>query len=70
MAKARAEGPTLFLNAGDTFQGTPWFTIFRSELAGELMNMLNPDAMVGTLVGTCNRTVFTDSLHLIVAGQS
>ncbi|EDW61288.1 protein 5NUC [Drosophila virilis] len=45
VAKARAEGPTIFLNAGDTFQGTPWFTIFRSELAGELMNMLNPDAM-------------------------
>ncbi|XP_034477843.1 protein 5NUC-like [Drosophila innubila] len=45
VAKARAEGPTLFLNAGDTYQGTPWFTLYKGDLAAELMNMLNPDAV-------------------------
>jgi len=47
VAKARAEGPTLFLNAGDTYQGTSWYTVYKGDLAAELMNMLNPDAMVG-----------------------
>ncbi|EDW01383.1 GH21407 [Drosophila grimshawi] len=41
----RTERTTLFLNAGDTFQGTPWYTLFKGDLAADLMNMLNPDAM-------------------------
>ncbi|XP_062131826.1 protein 5NUC-like [Drosophila sulfurigaster albostrigata] len=43
--KARAAGQTLYLNAGDTFQGTPWYTFYKGEMAAEMMNMLNPDAM-------------------------
>ncbi|KAL7735758.1 hypothetical protein ACLKA6_020007 [Drosophila palustris] len=45
VAKARAERPTLYLNAGDTYQGTPWYTVYKGDLAADLMNMLNPDAV-------------------------
>ncbi|KAH8370442.1 hypothetical protein KR093_003550 [Drosophila rubida] len=45
VAEARAEGPTLFLNAGDTFHGTMWYKIFKAPLAVYLMNMLAPDAV-------------------------
>ncbi|KAH8400483.1 hypothetical protein KR222_001499, partial [Zaprionus bogoriensis] len=41
----RAEGPALYLNAGDTFQGTSWYTSYRGKMAAELLNMLNPDAV-------------------------
>lgn len=36
----------LFLNAGDTFTGTPWFYLFKSNITVEFMNMLKPDAVV------------------------
>ncbi|KAH8370445.1 hypothetical protein KR093_003565, partial [Drosophila rubida] len=47
VAKARADSKqqTLYLNAGDTFQGTPWYTFYKGEFVAEMMNMLNPDAM-------------------------
>ncbi|KAL7735760.1 hypothetical protein ACLKA6_020009 [Drosophila palustris] len=45
VAKARAEGPTLYLNAGDTFQGTSWYGVYRGQLAAELLNLLDLDAM-------------------------
>ncbi|XP_033148927.1 protein 5NUC-like isoform X2 [Drosophila busckii] len=45
VSRARAEGSVLYFNAGDTFYGTVWYAIYRAELAGQLMNMLNPDAM-------------------------
>lgn len=48
MANARAEGPTIYLNAGNTFQGSPWYTLYKGDLAAELLNMLEPDAVVGT----------------------
>lgn len=38
--------PVLYLNAGDTYAGTPWFSIFKDKVSSEFMNLLKPDAMV------------------------
>uniref|UniRef100_T1GT12 5'-nucleotidase n=1 Tax=Megaselia scalaris TaxID=36166 RepID=T1GT12_MEGSC len=35
----------LFLNAGDTYTGTPWFTLFKDEIASRFVNLLQPDAI-------------------------
>uniref|UniRef100_A0A7G3ABF5 5'-nucleotidase n=1 Tax=Lutzomyia longipalpis TaxID=7200 RepID=A0A7G3ABF5_LUTLO len=35
----------LFLNAGDTYTGTPWFTLYKDTIATEMMNILHPDAI-------------------------
>ncbi|KAH8297420.1 hypothetical protein KR044_011479, partial [Drosophila immigrans] len=42
---ARAEGPTLYLNAGDTYHGTIWYQVYKGQLAAHLMNLLEPDAV-------------------------
>lgn len=48
---AEEGGPTvLYLNAGDTYTGTPWFTIFKDEIVSEFMNILKPDAIVSDFV--------------------
>lgn len=40
-------GPAvLYLNAGDTYTGTPWFSLFKDKVTSEFMNLLRPDAMV------------------------
>lgn len=36
----------LYLNAGDTYTGTPWFSIFKDRIVSEFMNILKPDAIV------------------------
>lgn len=36
----------IFLNAGDNFQGTLWYNIYRWNVTGTFMNMLPHDAMV------------------------
>lgn len=38
--------PVLYLNAGDTYTGTPWFALFKDAIASEFMNILKPDAIV------------------------
>lgn len=38
--------PVLFLNAGDTYVGTPWFYLFKHKIATELMSVLRPDVGV------------------------
>lgn len=41
------DGPrVLYLNAGDTYMGTPWFTLYRDKIVSEFMNLLKPDAAV------------------------
>lgn len=40
----------LYLNAGDTYTGTPWFSLFTSNITTEMMNILQPDAIVRTFV--------------------
>lgn len=46
LKKVRSQGPTLYLNAGDTFQGTSWYSLYKGKLAAELLNILSPDAVV------------------------
>lgn len=36
----------LYLNAGDTYTGTPWFSIFKDNITASFMNLLKPDAIV------------------------
>ncbi|XP_066258393.1 protein 5NUC-like [Euwallacea similis] len=37
--------PVLFLNAGDTFVGTAWFSVFTWNISAAFMNVLKPDAI-------------------------
>lgn len=38
----------LYLNAGDTYTGTPWFSIFKDEIAATFLKILKPDAIVSS----------------------
>lgn len=45
--KAKEEGLlSLFMVAGDTFQGTPYFSFFKWEPVVDFINQLKPDVMV------------------------
>ncbi|CAH2236059.1 jg7347 [Pararge aegeria aegeria] len=47
-AAASGEGPpVLYLNAGDTYTGTAWFTVYKWKVAAEFLNALQPDAVNG-----------------------
>ncbi|XP_030560611.1 protein 5NUC-like isoform X1 [Drosophila novamexicana] len=35
----------LYLNAGDTYSGTVWFTVFKDQITSTMLNKLHPDAM-------------------------
>lgn len=49
-AKAKAENiPSLFLNAGDTFQGTAFYTLLKEKVVAELLPLLGIDVMVSYL---------------------
>ncbi|XP_065367554.1 protein 5NUC-like [Calliphora vicina] len=37
--------PVLYLNAGDTYTGTPWFTVFKDNITAAFLNKLQPDAI-------------------------
>lgn len=37
---------TLFLNAGDTYQGSTLFTVHKWKIVSKFLNILNPDAIV------------------------
>lgn len=44
---ARHGGPAvLYLNAGDTYNGTFWWTLFRDQICTDYLNILKPDVMV------------------------
>ncbi|XP_022224675.2 LOW QUALITY PROTEIN: protein 5NUC [Drosophila obscura] len=45
VSEARKGGTVIYLNGGDTFQGTPWYTVYKGKMVAQLMNMLAPDAM-------------------------
>jgi 5'-nucleotidase len=38
--------PVLYLNAGDTYAGTPWFTLYTDKITAEFLKLLKPDATV------------------------
>uniref|UniRef100_A0A182VXJ9 Apyrase n=1 Tax=Anopheles minimus TaxID=112268 RepID=A0A182VXJ9_9DIPT len=37
--------PVLYLNAGDTYTGTPWFSVYKDNITAAFLNMLKPDAI-------------------------
>lgn len=37
--------PVFYLNAGDTYTGTPWFTVFKDNITAAFLNKLKPDAI-------------------------
>uniref|UniRef100_A0A336KF82 5'-nucleotidase n=1 Tax=Culicoides sonorensis TaxID=179676 RepID=A0A336KF82_CULSO len=37
--------PVLYLNAGDTYTGTPWFSLSKENITTEFLNILKPEAM-------------------------
>lgn len=37
---------SIFLNAGDTFQGTPYYTIFKWNISASMVNSMGYDAIV------------------------
>nr|QHO60721.1 salivary 5'-nucleotidase [Sergentomyia schwetzi] len=41
----KGNNDVLFLNAGDTFQGTPAYTIFKHNITSEMMNLLKFDGI-------------------------
>lgn len=40
----------LFLNAGDTYTGTSWFTLFKSNITTEFINALQFDVLVSSFI--------------------
>lgn len=45
--EAKANGrDTIFLNAGDNYQGTAYYTFFKWEIVARFVNMLGIDVMV------------------------
>nr|XP_032291580.1 protein 5NUC [Drosophila virilis] len=45
-AEAKNGGtPVFYLNAGDTYTGTAWFTVFKNKIASNFLNRLQPDAI-------------------------
>ncbi|XP_055295580.1 protein 5NUC-like [Sitodiplosis mosellana] len=44
--KAKNGGPpVLYLNAGDTYNGTFWWALFRDQICADYLNILKPDVM-------------------------
>ncbi|KAH8400588.1 hypothetical protein KR222_007244 [Zaprionus bogoriensis] len=37
--------PVFYLNAGDTYTGTAWFTVFKDNITSAFLNKLQPDAI-------------------------
>ncbi|KAK2577173.1 hypothetical protein KPH14_003330 [Odynerus spinipes] len=37
--------PTLFLNAGDTYQGSVWYNVYKWKIVSKFLNILAPDAI-------------------------
>lgn len=38
--------PVLYLNAGDTYTGSIWFSLYKENITTEFLNHLKPDVMV------------------------
>lgn len=42
--------PTLFMNGGDTYQGTVYYTKFKWRMVTKMLNMLSPDVVVSSKI--------------------
>ncbi|PZC83045.1 hypothetical protein B5X24_HaOG208913 [Helicoverpa armigera] len=60
--RLRDEPESLLLNAGDSFQGTIWYNIFRWEVTKDFMNMLPHDAHILASTGNLR---FTDEIEAV-----
>lgn len=40
----------LFLNAGDTYVGTAWFSLYKGKIGFDFVNALKPDAIVSRTI--------------------
>lgn len=56
---------TIFLNAGDTYQGTIFFTLFKDKIVSELLNMMSIDVMVSSAQHCISSTVFLAESFLV-----
>lgn len=45
-AEAKEIPDVLYLNAGDTYTGTPWFSLYKDNITSDFLNILRPDAIV------------------------
>ena len=67
LAKGDRSKKTLFLIAGDIYQGTIWYTVYKWRIVSVLTNMLQPDAMVSNVslivLFTPNHCHHQSSLH-------
>ena len=45
----KAEPNSIFVNGGDFYQGTAWYTLFKWTVVAPFANMLDPTAMVRDL---------------------
>lgn len=57
--------PVLYLNAGDTYTGTPWFSLYKDKIVSSFLNLLRPDAIV-TEPSILTKTIITLSSQLTV----
>lgn len=63
--KAETGGPSvLYLNAGDTYTGTPWFTIHKDKIVSEFMNILKPDAIVSVWNSIFHPDLFSPQMNV------
>lgn len=46
----QAKKEVLYLNAGDTYVGTAWFSVHKWRICSQFLNLLKPDAMVRELI--------------------
>lgn len=51
----------LFLNAGDTYTGTNWFTLYKWNITLEFVNSLKFDVMVSRLLNSLSKLLFERS---------
>lgn len=52
--RARADAgeipKVLYLNAGDTYTGTPWFSLYKDNITAAFLELLKPDAIVRNFI--------------------
>lgn len=53
LKEAKADLNPIYLNAGDNFQGTLWYNLFRWNATSYFLNMEPADAMVSTCPTVC-----------------
>lgn len=57
MEELNGSTSVLYLNAGDTYTGTPWFTLYKDQIVTEFMNHLRPDVAVS------NKTILLQNIE-------